>query len=169
MGNGATRCWETNWDAALCGTVCSRTRCSRPGEILPTSLMSRMVNKENDAFDPEAWELEHSAFQQFLEAVSAMQRVVILSGDVHYAFGSSVQYWDHCKKVTAKVVNYTSSALHNEGTYTQLAALARGYPAFLRMEGRMYGRRGEIPPVHFYGQDTPDEIGLVLHTILQEA
>jgi len=139
------------------------------GTIEAIQYWSRMLKKENDAFDPEAWELEHSAFQQFLEAVSAMQRVVILSGDVHYAFGSSVQYWDHCKKVTAKVVNYTSSALHNEGSYTQLAALARGYPAFLRMEGRMEGRRGEIPPVHFYGQDTPDEIGLVLHTILQEA
>src|SRR3989440_7881355 len=159
---------QTHEDAEVTFLV-SATPVFGIGMIEAIQYWSRMLNKENDAFDPEAWELEHSAFQQFLEAVSAMQRVVILSGDVHYGFGSSVQYWDHGQKGTAKVVNYTSSALHNEGTSTQLVALARGYPAFLRMEGRMEGNRGEIPPVHFYGQDTPDEIGLVLHTILQEA
>jgi hypothetical protein len=134
------------------------------GLVETIQFWSRLFNKENNAYDPEAWRLERSTFQRFLEAVGAMQRVVILSGDVHYAFGSSVQYRDRQTQETAKIVNYTSSSLHNEGTTAQIAALARGYPAFLHMAGQ-----DGKPSARLFAQHTPDEIGLVLHTILQEA
>jgi len=134
------------------------------GLVETIQFWSRMFNQENYAYDPEAWRLERSTFQHFLESVSRMKRVVILSGDVHYAFGSSVQYWDHHTQQTAKMVNYTSSSLRNEGTSAQIAALARGYPAFLRLAGR--GERSTVRP---FVQETPDEIGMVLHIILQEA
>jgi hypothetical protein len=128
------------------------------GPVEAIQFWSRKFNKENYAYDPEAWRLERSTFQHFLEAVGAMQRIVALSGDVHYAFGSSVKYWDHRAQRTAKIVNYTSSALRNEGTCARIASLARGYPAFLRLAGRR-----EEPAVRYSGQDTPDEVGTSRH------
>lgn len=154
---------QTRQDAPVTFLV-SATPVFGVGFVETIQYWSRMFNKENYARDPEAWRLERSTFQHFVEAVGTMKRVVILSGDVHYAFGSSVQYWDHRTRGTAKIVNYTSSALRNEGMTAQIAALARGYPAFLRMSGQ--SRR---PAVRSFANDTPDEIGLVLHTILQEA
>ncbi len=56
---------------------------------------SRLRFRDNYAFDREAWNLEWGTFQTFLSTVSALKRVVFLSGDVHYAFGASLEYWDH--------------------------------------------------------------------------
>jgi hypothetical protein len=77
---------------------------------------SRLRHKNNYTYDPEAWGLERLTFQRFLMALSTHERVVILSGDVHFAFGSSLEYWDHNTKATAKIVEYTSSPLLNEGS-----------------------------------------------------
>jgi hypothetical protein len=120
------------------------------GLLETIQLWSRMYNEENDSYDPEAWELERFTFQCFIKMVSAMKRVVILSGDVHYAFGSSLEYWNHHTKMTAKMINFTSSPLQNEGASTEIAALATGYPYFFRLLGR-----GEIPPIDFFAWDTP--------------
>jgi hypothetical protein len=95
--------------------------------------------RDNYAYDCEAWALEWGTFQHFLKTVSAMRRVVFLSGDVHYAFGSSLEYWDYHTDVTAKLVTYTSSPFHNEDAGAHIAILATGYPRLLhllRREGR---------------------------------
>jgi hypothetical protein len=89
--------------------------------------------KENYSYDREAWALEWGTFQHFLKTVSALKRVVFLSGDVHYALGASMEYWDTHTKTTAKFVDYTSSALSNEGAGSQIAILAIGYPRLLRL------------------------------------
>src|SRR5439155_1806242 len=65
------------------------------GFIENIQFWSRLRVKDNYAFDREAWNLEWGTFQNFLCAVSSLQRVVFLSGDVHYAFGSSLEFWDH--------------------------------------------------------------------------
>ena len=104
--------------------------------------------KNNYAYDCEAWNLEWGTFQKFLSAVSAMQRVVFLSGDVHYAFGSSLEYWDHARHTTARLVDYTSSPLRNEGSSSQMAMLAVGYPSLFRLLGRT-----EMPTVDFFAWD----------------
>jgi hypothetical protein len=109
---------------------------------------SRMHSKDNYSYDPEAWALERFTFQRFLKAISPMKRVVILSGDVHYAFGSSLDYWDYHTKETAKLVNYTSSPLRNEGAGPQIAALAMGYPHFFHRV-----KRHEIPTVDLFVWD----------------
>ncbi len=109
--------------------------------------------KENYAYDCEAWALEWNSFQRLLKTVSAMKRVVLLSGDVHYAFGSSMEYWDEHTATTAKLVNYTSSSFHNEGTGAHIAMLAIGYPRLLHLL-----RRQETPTLDFFAWDiTPGD------------
>ncbi len=109
---------------------------------------SRLRFRDNYAFDREAWNLEWGTFQTFLSKVSAMKRVVFLSGDVHYAFGASLEYWDHHTKATAKIVDYTSSPLRNEGSSTKMAVLAAGYPQLYHLLGRV-----DMPAVDFFAWD----------------
>jgi len=123
---------------------------------------SRILNKENYDCDPESWTLERSTFQSFLKAISAMKRVVILSGDVHYAFGSSLTYWDNHTRGTAKIVNYISSPLRNEGTASQIAALAMGYPELFRSV-----LRGEAPRRDLFAWDILDGSSRELYQMLQ--
>ncbi len=106
------------------------------GFIEAVQFWSRLRFKDNYAFDREAWNLEWGTFQAFLSTVSAMKRVVFLSGDVHYAFGASLEYWDHHTQATARIVDYTSSPLRNEGTSTKMATLAVGYPQLYHLLGR---------------------------------
>ncbi len=109
---------------------------------------SRLRIKDNYAYDREAWNLEWGTFQALLCAVSAMKRVVFLSGDVHYAFAASLDYWDHASSATAKIVDYTSSPLRNEGSSSQMAALAVGYPYLYHLL-----RRTRMPMIDFFAWD----------------
>jgi hypothetical protein len=95
--------------------------------------------KDNYSYDREAWALEWDTFQRLLKTVSAMQRVVFLAGDVHYAFGASMEYWDLHTQKTARLINFTSSPLCNEGSGSQIAVLAIGYPRLLRVLRRQAG------------------------------
>ena len=132
------------------------------GLVEAIQFWSRMLSKENNTVDPEAWTLERFTFQNFLKAISAMKRVVILSGDVHYAFGSSLKYWDRHSKTTAKIVNYTSSPFRNEGNSSEIAALAMGYPEIFNLL-----KRGEMPAVDFFAWDMLTDSTQVLHKILE--
>jgi len=137
---------------------------------------SRWRVRDNYAYDREAWALEWSTFQRFLKTISKLKRVVILSGDVHYAFGSSMEYWDyhaingrggveaaparteaagggeprpyHQSAETARFVNYTSSSLCNEGSGSHMAVLAVGYPRLLHLL-----RRQATPTLDFFAWD----------------
>ena len=109
---------------------------------------SRLRIKDNYAYDREAWNLEWGTFQALLCAVSAMKRVVFLSGDVHYAFAASLDYWDHASSATAKIIDYTSSPLRNEGSSSQMAALAVGYPYLYHLL-----RRTRMPTLDFFAWD----------------
>ncbi|MDQ6660103.1 MAG: hypothetical protein M3Z24_03965, partial [Chloroflexota bacterium] len=118
------------------------------GFIEAIQFWSRLRIKNNYAYDREAWNLEWGTFQKFLGTVSAMKRVVFLSGDVHYAFGSSLEYWDHASSMTAKMVDYTSSPLRNEGSSSQMAVLAVGYPNLFHLLGQT-----DMPTVDFFAWD----------------
>lgn len=111
-------------------------------------LWSRWRVRDNYSYDREAWALELRTFQHFLKTVSTLKRVVILSGDVHYAFGSSMEYWDYHSKGTARLVNYTSSSLRNEGSGSHMAVLAVGYPRLLHLL-----RRQQNPTLDFFAWD----------------
>ncbi|SRR5713226_3496770 len=109
---------------------------------------SRLRIKENYAYDREAWNLEWGTFQKVLRTVSAMQRVVFLSGDVHYAFGASLEYWDLAGETSAKIINFISSPLRNEGSSSQMAMLAVGYPYLHHLL-----RHTQMPTVAFFAWD----------------
>jgi hypothetical protein len=104
--------------------------------------------RDNYAYDCEAWALEWGTFQRFLKTVSPMKRVVFLSGDVHYAFGSSMEYWDERTHATAKPVDFTSSPFRNEGSGAHIAVLAIGYPRLLHLL-----RRQGTPTLDFFAWD----------------
>src|SRR2546423_14482678 len=104
--------------------------------------------KENYPYDCEAWALEWETFQHFMKTVSVMKRVVFLSGDVHYAFGSSMEYWDRHTHASAKLVNYTSSPFCNEDAGSHIAMLAVGYPRLLHLL-----RRQGTPTMDFFAWD----------------
>ncbi|HJT57602.1 MAG TPA: hypothetical protein VJ761_13960, partial [Ktedonobacteraceae bacterium] len=89
--------------------------------------------RNNYALDREAWALDWDTFQPFLKTLAMMKRVVILSGDVHYGFGSSLDYWSRAERATAKIVDYTSSALLNEVSGPEIAVLTTIYPQLSQM------------------------------------
>jgi hypothetical protein len=132
--------------------------------IESVQLWSHWSTRENYTYDCEAWALEWSTFQPFLKLVSAMKRVVFLSGDVHYSFGSSLDYWDQQAGTTARLVDFTSSPLCNEGAGSHIAMLAIGYPRLLHL------LRGEgNPTIDFFAWDITAAnhhmLGLVLGLI----
>lgn len=124
-------------------------------------IWSRLFSRDNYAYDREAWALEWDTFQHFLKAVSAMKRVVFLSGDVHYAFGSSLEYWDRHTHTTARLVDYTSSPLCNEGAGSQIAMLAVGYPRLLHLL-----RGAGTPTLDFFAWDIPAGDHHILNRLL---
>ncbi|NMG08401.1 hypothetical protein [Brasilonema sp. UFV-L1] len=78
-------------------------------------------------FDPEAWGLEETAFERLLARLalrtsSARQnRVIILSGDVHYSFAARLQYsairpFQSSKNLKTELIvaQFTSSSFKNE-------------------------------------------------------
>ena len=116
--------------------------------------------KDNYAYDCEAWALEWETFQHFLKTVSALKRVVFLSGDVHYAFGSSMEYWDQHTHESAKLVDFTSSSFCNEGADAHMAILAIGYPRLLHLL-----RRQGTPTVEFFAWDITSSDQRVLNRV----
>jgi hypothetical protein len=88
-----------------------------------------------------------------------MKRVVFLSGDVHYAFAASLDYWDQARSSTAKMVNFTSSPLRNEGSAPEMAMLAAGYPLLYHLL-----RHTQMPALDFFAWDT----GTVKRDLLQK-
>jgi hypothetical protein len=111
---------------------------------------SRWRIRENYAYDREAWSLDWGMFQRLLKTVSELKRVIFLSGDVHYAFGASLEYWDLRRQTTARIIDFTSSPICNEGSGAQLAILAIGYPRLQKMLHRD-GKKG----LSFFAWDIP--------------
>jgi hypothetical protein len=107
--------------------------------------------------DREAWSLDRTAFETLLATLSRFDRVVILSGDVHYGFAGSVEYWDRRDGTEryAHFVQCTSSPLKGEDGKTRLLGgvpTVTRVPAVLgaRME-RFLANLSSPPPMAFLG------------------
>jgi hypothetical protein len=70
--------------------------------------------------DKEAWSLDRNKFEHLLNALSPFRRVLILSGDVHYGYTVTVDYWNSRSgtEQRSKYVNLVSSALKNSDSKT---------------------------------------------------
>ena len=65
-------------------------------------------------FDFEAWALDAPRFEAFLARCAQMKKVVILSGDVHYANTCEMDYWRQGQPEPSRIVQLTASALKND-------------------------------------------------------
>lgn len=77
--------------------------------------------------DNEAWDFHPYFHEELLRILAPFRRVIILSGDVHYGYTASIDYWDqradHDLGVTAKFIQCTSSGLKKEDLTTRILGL----------------------------------------------
>lgn len=88
-------------------------------------------------YDPEPWAYDPLAMEALLRRLAPLERIVFLSGDVHFAASAAMSYWD-AKRVESRFAQFTSSAfkkregLKDVDFYSQPATQALfgrlGYP-----------------------------------------
>jgi len=87
-------------------------------------LLKDLPFKGPEDADYEFWLARRDCFEELLRQLVPYERVLILSGDVHYGFSASLEYWDRRTGTTtpAIYVQLCSSALGNEDSKTNLIA-----------------------------------------------
>lgn len=73
--------------------------------------LREMLGTDPDAI--EAWALDGPTFEHLLARLEPYRRVVLLSGDVHYASGALMSYWRADATEPARIAQFTSSGLKN--------------------------------------------------------
>jgi hypothetical protein len=63
--------------------------------------------------DVEGWAANEQALESLLERLAGYRRVVILSGDVHFAASSELDYWKKGAATPSRIVQLISSPIHN--------------------------------------------------------
>jgi len=94
----------------------------------PQIAAAKSAQRAEAEYDSEAWSSNRAAFEDLLKRLAGFGRVVILSGDVHYAFSAHVAYFLTGSQVAARFVQFCSSSLRNQDTQTMLLA-DRGFSA----------------------------------------
>ena len=131
-----------------------------PTPVLGVDIVEKiqLLSLDHYAYDRESWTLNRRTSQALLRRLAAFRRVVILSGDVHYGFGSTMEYWEQASETDtatgrAVIVNFTSSALKNAASGVHKALLTVAYPHLFHLLSR-----GRMPPVDLFAWDdgTPD-------------
>ncbi len=111
----------------------------------------QMLSLDHYAYDRESWSLNRRTYQALMRRLARFGRVVILSGDVHYGFGSTMECWEQAADGTsgqgtaqrsAMIVNFTSSACKNAAAGVQKALLTVVYPHLFHLLSQ-----GRMPPV----------------------
>lgn len=74
-----------------------------------------------EAADMEAWSGARTAFEALLDKLAIFRRVVLISGDVHYAFTNQIAYFPaDAMRPPARIVQFCSSSLKNQEIKTML-------------------------------------------------
>lgn len=76
-----------------------------------TTGLREMLGTNPDAI--EAWAFDTITFEHLLERLEPYQRVVLLSGDVHYSSGTLMSYWRDGATRPARFAQFTSSGFKN--------------------------------------------------------
>ena len=115
----------------------------------------QLLSLDHYAFDRESWSLNRRTYLDVLHALAALGQVVVLSGDVHYGFGATLECWrraddnsmggEESMRGTATIVNFTSSSLKNAFAGTQKALLTVAYPHLFHLLSQ-----GRMPPVDLF-------------------
>jgi hypothetical protein len=130
-----------------------------PTPVLGVDIVEKiqLLSLDHYAFDRESWMLNRRVCQRLLRRLSEFERVVILSGDVHYGFGSTMECWQKAEGGSAQgkaiIVNFTSSAFKNVASGVQKALLTVAYPHLFHLLSR-----GRMPPIDLFAWDegTPE-------------
>lgn len=114
------------------------------------------------AVDREAWLVpqRRGCFEELLRTLVGGHSVLILSGDVHYAFSCGVRYWDERVQPVrrAAIVQLVSSSLKNQGPADKLAVLPPPLPhVFLGWSepGKHIARDSDIGPIRVTVSGSP--------------
>jgi len=67
----------------------------------------------NVEYDLEPWAADPEGLENLLARLHELKKVVILSGDVHYAFSGCMNYWKPATGTVSRIVQLTSSASKN--------------------------------------------------------
>lgn len=70
-----------------------------------------MTGTDPDAI--EGWGFDSPTFEALLARLAAHQRVVLLSGDVHYSASQALSYWSGSTAAPARLAQFTSSGMKN--------------------------------------------------------
>lgn len=84
-------------------------------------------HKGEESLDVEHWSLHIEGYEALLKRLSSFNKVVCLSGDVHYGITSEMDYWIKDKPNAARFVQMVSSSLKNmkpQGTLVGLLPAA---------------------------------------------
>ncbi len=81
------------------------------GDLNRHSGTKDMAGTNPDAI--EAWSFDPHTFEALLARLEPYQKVVILSGDVHYASSQVMSYWKKGKTSPARFAQFTSSGMQN--------------------------------------------------------
>jgi hypothetical protein len=127
-----------------------------PTPVLGVQIVERFqsiaeLHQDNYAFDREAWSLDRETHHRLLGVLRALPRVVVLAGDVHYAFASALEYWERAPDggvSSGRIVNFTSSSLRNPCAGVHKALLTVAYPRIFRL---LHG--GQMPPIELFVWD----------------
>ena len=141
-----TRTWRTypaaeKGEAALIGTTARQVQLNAwvdasstlativvsPAPVVGVPLVEevaqRLLAATNgpEAADMEAWGGERAAFEALLNELAVFGKVVLISGDVHYAYTNHIAYFrDDATRPPARIVQLCSSALKNQDSNTTL-------------------------------------------------
>ncbi len=124
-----------------------------PPPVFGLPLMERFVQQKlaPETADRETWAVEGrpEIFEELLKQLAPLERVVILSGDVHYAFSIEVKYQNRrtTPQKTSAFVQLVASSLKNEDTKTRdvlskgkwLTPLSRAFPFISAILKAIYG------------------------------
>lgn len=91
------------------------------GYYVISNLLDRSDKSGVEEADAEAWLFRRATFEKLLDKLSQLEKVIILSGDVHYAFTASVEYWNQrtSPEKQAVFVQMTASSIKNEDKKTR--------------------------------------------------
>jgi hypothetical protein len=77
-------------------------------------------------YDMESWSLSPVHFEALLKKLQPMKKVVILSGDVHYAYSSEMDYWKKGVSEPSRIIELCSSAIKNQWPAVMKRVLSTG-------------------------------------------
>ncbi|HHG86190.1 MAG TPA: hypothetical protein ENJ82_15680, partial [Bacteroidetes bacterium] len=144
-------------------------------DLLQPEIAKRVEKKKGDGgtgeggasyADLEAWKFDGKALERLLQRLSEYERVVVLSGDVHYAFSAYLQYWNNREPLEKRSVlaQLTSSSIKNADFKTGIMAFT--YPGktghFGWMADGLLYQDGKNSELEYWGLGEDSETSLAV-------